>query len=169
MSLLRLAIINKSLYCRTSVTRTNHALSQFSTSLPFSTVISSDRNTDANTNDSSDNDKEYDIIVGGGGVVGAVFVADLLTHIHPKVSSSKIQHLKIGIVDLRPPPPLPTSSSSPPSIRVYAMSPKSIATLQRIGAWEYIKHRSQPFKSMQGLYNNIRRPLPLPLISKLRA
>uniref|UniRef100_A0A7S3M4D1 FAD-binding domain-containing protein n=1 Tax=Spumella elongata TaxID=89044 RepID=A0A7S3M4D1_9STRA len=36
-----------------------------------------------------------------------------------------------------------------PDVRVYALSPNSIQFLDRIGAWKYIKDRSQPYTAMQ--------------------
>ena len=85
---------------------------------------------------------DYDVLIGGGGIVGATVAARLL--------SQSSGQLKIGIVENRPPPSISTCLDRPtPDIRVYALSLKSINFLQEIDAWKYIYSRSQPYESMQ--------------------
>jgi 2-polyprenyl-6-methoxyphenol hydroxylase-like FAD-dependent oxidoreductase len=83
---------------------------------------------------------DYDVLINGGGIVGASLAADLL--------SNTDGALRIGIIEPAPVKPL-KKDRSVPDIRVYAVSPKSISFLQRIGAWKYVENRSHPYKSMQ--------------------
>ena len=88
--------------------------------------------------------QHYDVLINGGGIVGAVFAADLLRALGP---GSKI---KIGIVDPRKPPTLESCvARTSPDLRVYAMSPKSVEILDSIGSWKHISPRSQPYDAMQ--------------------
>jgi 2-polyprenyl-6-methoxyphenol hydroxylase-like FAD-dependent oxidoreductase len=91
----------------------------------------------------------YDILVSGGGVVGSAFVLSVLKNL-PKKSSSFHSTFKIGIIESgNGPPSLDFIKDSPPDIRVYALSPKSISVLDSIGAWKFIEPRSQPYSKMQ--------------------
>lgn len=94
---------------------------------------------------------DYDIIINGGGIVGAVFASKLLSLLKLRDSSSNTRNtFKIGIVDIKEPPSLSDCISKVgPDIRVYALSPASIDTLKSIDTWDYIKERTQPFNSMQ--------------------
>ncbi len=83
---------------------------------------------------------DFDVLISGGGVVGAAFAADLLNQTKSKC--------KIGIIENKPPAELKLEKSLP-DIRVYALSPKSIDLLDKIGAWKYIKTRSHPYTEMQ--------------------
>jgi 2-polyprenyl-6-methoxyphenol hydroxylase-like FAD-dependent oxidoreductase len=82
---------------------------------------------------------DYDVFICGGGVVGASFASKLLN-----LTKGTI---KIGMLDLHPPPSL--NSSTLPDKRVYALSPKSIQFLKNLGAWEFIENRNQSYDSMQ--------------------
>lgn len=98
--------------------------------------------------------KHLDVLVSGGGIVGAVFVSKLM-----KLVNS--QRLSIGIIDTKEPPVLQECLDRlGPDVRVYALSPSSVATLQSIDAWDSIANftpdtnklkngRSQPFYNMQ--------------------
>jgi len=89
--------------------------------------------------------QHYDILVNGGGIVGAAFVCELL-HILKNPSSSS---LKIAILDPRPPPSLDEClSRTSPDLRVYALAPATVALLKKIGAWKYVEKRSQPYNAM---------------------
>lgn len=85
---------------------------------------------------------DYDILICGGGVVGAAL-------------ASKVLHItggnfKIGIIEPRKPMDLENVLSlSSPDKRVYALSPKSINLLKSVHAWDKIASRSQPYSSMQ--------------------
>ena len=87
---------------------------------------------------------QYDVLINGGGIVGAVFAVSLLRQV------GKSSGLRIGIVDPRPPPSLESClARATPDVRVYAMSPRSIETLEAVGAWKHVVARSQPYDSMQ--------------------
>ena len=98
--------------------------------------------------------KHVDVLVSGGGIVGAVFVSKLM-----KLVNS--QRLSIGIIDTKEPPLMQECLDRlSPDVRVYALSPSSISTLQSIDAWNSIatynsdihkfkNGRSQPFYNMQ--------------------
>lgn len=86
---------------------------------------------------------DYDILVAGGGIVGAAFVSEVLNN------TSK-DRLKIGIVDVRAPPSLSSCTERlVPDLRVYALSPQSIELLRKNHAWKHIEGRSQPYTHMQ--------------------
>jgi len=88
--------------------------------------------------------RHYDVLINGGGIVGAAFAAALLREVGP---GSK---LKIGIVEPRKPLSLQECLDRPtPDIRVYAMSPRSTQILDSFGSWKHIAPRSQPYDSMQ--------------------
>ena len=80
------------------------------------------------------------MLICGGGVVGAALAADLLIRTNGSCN--------VGLVELNPPKPLKVNNDQP-DVRVYALSPNSIELLDRIGAWKYIKDRSQPYSNMQ--------------------
>lgn len=86
---------------------------------------------------------DYDVIVNGGSIVGASLVASLVKEFN--------NTLKICVVDQKPPPIYENciKTDNPPDFRVYALSPKSIRFLNNIGAWKYIKPRSQSYNKMQ--------------------
>lgn len=96
---------------------------------------------------SSTSSRVYDILVCGGGVVGSAFISSLLhkLHSHQSFDSSS---LSIAIIDFSNNTPA-ISASPTPLLRAYALSPTSIQTLKRIGAWSLIEPRSQPYRSMQ--------------------
>jgi hypothetical protein len=83
---------------------------------------------------------DYDVVISGGGVVGAAFAASLLNKTSGKC--------KIAIIENKPPLELKTEKSLP-DIRVYALSPKSIQFLQQTGAWKHVQVRSHPYEQMQ--------------------
>lgn len=83
---------------------------------------------------------DHDVLICGGGVVGAALAADILSRTNGTCS--------VGLVELSPPKSIRTSEESP-DVRVYALSPNSIQQLTRLGAWKYIDDRSQPYSTMQ--------------------
>ena len=87
--------------------------------------------------------KAVDVLVVGGGIVGNSFVAGLLRKANAKNA------LKIGIVDLKPPPALDECMAmEKPDPRVYAISPGSIRVLNDIGVWGKVQPRAQPYSRM---------------------
>ena len=84
---------------------------------------------------------DHDVLICGGGVVGAALAADILLRTNGSCS--------VGLVELSPPKPTIRTSSESPDVRVYALSPNSIQQLNRIGAWKYIEERSKPYSTMQ--------------------
>jgi len=98
--------------------------------------------------------RHVDVLVSGGGIVGSVFASKLM-----KLLGS--QRLSIGIIDTKEPPIMQECLDRlSPDVRVYALSPSSIATLKSIDAWDSIANftsdtnkfhngRSQPFYNMQ--------------------
>lgn len=85
---------------------------------------------------------DYDVAVCGGGVVGASLVA--------KLQSESRGTLKVCIIDNFVPVGLQTCLDSDiPDIRVYALAPKSISMLQKLGAWDRMSNRSQAYDEMQ--------------------
>jgi 2-polyprenyl-6-methoxyphenol hydroxylase-like FAD-dependent oxidoreductase len=98
---------------------------------------------------------DYDILVAGGGIVGAAFAAKV-------AASCSRGRLKIGIVDARAPPALADCVTRPtPDLRTYALSPQSIAFLTSLGAWQHVDAagRHQPYTHMQ---------VPRPLLGTLQ-
>ena len=109
-------------------------------------------------------DWDYDVLIVGGGVVGATLACRL---------ADELSAARIGLIEARRPqlPPSATtgtgvSSDGPadaslrnallacgrtPQARVYALSPASVKTLQRCGAWEAIEQSgaAPPFRRMQ--------------------
>lgn len=83
---------------------------------------------------------EYDIVINGGGVVGAALAA--------RVLQASDGRYKVAIFEQGKIPSLPTAGT-PPDLRTYALSPKSIRLLSDLGAWKYIESRSQPYSNMQ--------------------
>lgn len=83
---------------------------------------------------------DYDVIVNGGGAVGASFVADLLM----KTNGS----CKIAVIENLPLKPLRTTKTIPDA-RVYALSHRSVKFLDSIGAWKHVSTRSQSYNAMQ--------------------
>jgi hypothetical protein len=103
------------------------------TAAPFGTVANADNHPPSN---------EFDIIVNGGSIVGATFVADL-------VQTFK-NTLKICIIDQRSPPNYEECiQKSTPDLRVYALSPSSISYLKGLNIWHLIESRSQPYDTMK--------------------
>ncbi len=81
---------------------------------------------------------QHDVIVVGGGMVGAS-IALALGQIG----------WQVALVEDQPIPTLP-DSQTPFDIRVSALSPKSIAFLQQLGVWSTIRHtRSAPYRRMR--------------------
>lgn len=80
---------------------------------------------------------KFDIVVIGGGLVGASLLAAL-----------KDSGLKLALIEAREPMPLPTDDSW--DTRVYAISPGSIAFLERHGVWQHMDaERITPVSKMQ--------------------
>lgn len=94
----------------------------------------------SSTSSTSISNKEYDIIINGGGVVGAALAAKLL--------QNSDGQLRVALFEQGKVPSLPTGDTLP-DIRTYALSPKSMKFLDDIGAWKYIEPRSQPYSNMQ--------------------
>lgn len=84
---------------------------------------------------------DHDLLICGGGVVGAALAADVLQRTKGTCN--------VGIIELSPPKTSIKTSVDPPDVRVYALSPNSIQILERIGAWKYIAERSHPYTNMQ--------------------
>lgn len=84
--------------------------------------------------------KEYDIIINGGGVVGAALAAKLLQNSDGQLRVAMFEQGKL--------PSLPAAEALP-DIRTYALSPRSMKFLDEIGAWKYIEPRSQLYANMQ--------------------
>ena len=87
------------------------------------------------------NSWDHDVLICGGGVVGAALAADVLMRSKGACN--------VGLIELGPPKTSFKTDQDSPDVRVYALSPNSIEFLDRIGAWKYIKDRSQPYTSMQ--------------------
>ena len=88
---------------------------------------------------------DYDIVIAGGGIVGAAFAAKVL-------STTSKNGLKLAIVDMKGPPSLESCiTRTTPDVRVYALSPQSIEFLKDIRAWQHVEAcgRSQPYAHMQ--------------------
>lgn len=83
---------------------------------------------------------DYDVVINGGGVVGAAFAADLLARTKGRC--------KIAIIEPQKVKELKTSKTLP-EIRVYALAARSIDFLKQIGAWEFVVERSHPYTTMQ--------------------
>ena len=87
-------------------------------------------------------DNTFDVIVAGGGIVGASIASNLL-----KMSKGL---LKIAIVDSATPPSLESCRKKlVPDSRVYALSPSSIKYLSEIGAWDHVSERSKKYEKIQ--------------------
>ncbi len=84
---------------------------------------------------------DHDVLICGGGVVGAALAADVLMRTKGACN--------VGLIELGPPKTTLKTATDSPDVRVYALSPNSIQFLDRIGAWKYIKDRSQPYTAMQ--------------------
>lgn len=88
--------------------------------------------------------KDFDVLINGGGIVGAVFASSLLRQ------AGKGSGLKVGIIDPRKPPSLKSClDRATPDVRVYALAPRSIGILDSIGSWKHILPRSQAYDTMQ--------------------
>lgn len=83
---------------------------------------------------------DYDVVINGGGVVGAALAADLLL--------KSRGNCKIAIIEPQQVKELKVVRSLP-EVRVYALAPQSINFLKSIGAWELIQQRSHPYTEMQ--------------------
>ena len=90
---------------------------------------------------STELDDFYDVVVNGASIVGAFYAASLVKKLGPGA-------LKIAIIDIKPPTDLLLDSEQP-DVRVYALSPVSISLLEKVGAWQHIKSRSQAYSKMQ--------------------
>ena len=84
---------------------------------------------------------DHDVLICGGGVVGAALAAELLMRSKGTCN--------VGLIELFPPKPTIRAKSDSPDVRVYALSPNSIQVLQHIGAWKHIEERSHPYANMQ--------------------
>lgn len=84
---------------------------------------------------------DHDVLICGGGVVGAALAADILMRTNGTCS--------VGLVEMSPPKPSVRTMAESPDVRVYALSPNSIQQLTRLGAWKYIDERSKPYNTMQ--------------------
>lgn len=80
----------------------------------------------------------YDVIIHGGGVVGATVAADLLSRTQGRCKICLIETNQVRNI-----------TSPQPDVRVYALAPRTINILDRLGAWQHISHRSHPYNSMQ--------------------
>lgn len=98
------------------------------------------------TSSSSSSVYDYDVLISGGGVVGASLAASLLR-------SPEAKGLKIALVESRKPKSLAEITQNKiPSIpfhQVYAISPASIQFLKETDSWNAIAPRSHPYTSMQ--------------------
>ena len=97
------------------------------------------------SNQQQEKKNTYDIVINGGGVVGAAFAASVL--------QKNKGAFRVAIIEQGPCQSkrnVPTENDKP-HLRVYAMSPKSTKFLDSFGAWKYIKSRSAPYNNMQGL------------------
>jgi ubiquinone biosynthesis UbiH/UbiF/VisC/COQ6 family hydroxylase len=80
---------------------------------------------------------EFDVIVIGGGLVGAAFALAL-----------QDSGLKLALVESAPPPPLPQDGSW--DSRIYAISPGNAAFLSELGVWETMdRQRIMPIEEMR--------------------
>ena len=87
---------------------------------------------------------DYDVLISGGGVVGASLCASLL-------KSTEATGLKIGIIELRKPKSIHEiqETTKTPAIQVVALSPSSIQFMKDIDAWHLVESRSQSYTNMQ--------------------
>ena len=89
--------------------------------------------------------KNYDIVISGGGVVGAAVLTGLLQKFG--------DNIKIALIDIKNPDLMSKNISNqnenPPDARVYALSPSSLTLLKELDIWKYIHQRTQPYTSMQ--------------------
>lgn len=85
---------------------------------------------------------DYDVIIAGGGVVGAALAVSLLRAFRDDI--------KVAILEKTIPKSLEEcQDKTHPDIRVYALSPNSISFLKDINVWASIEKRSQPYTTMQ--------------------
>lgn len=84
----------------------------------------------------------FDVLVVGGGVVGAALAARLLSHPH-------LSALTVAVVESRAPAAAPLPQSLP-DMRAYALSPASVALLSDAGAWSRVVEsgRARNFTTM---------------------
>ncbi|CAM9965548.1 unnamed protein product [Phaeothamnion confervicola] len=83
---------------------------------------------------------DYDVLIAGGGVVGAALGCKL----------AAAGTLRIGLVEARPPGPAEGAlKKEVPDARVYALTPASKRLLDEIGVWNAVAQRTQPFDSVQ--------------------
>ncbi|MGF1727222.1 2-octaprenyl-3-methyl-6-methoxy-1,4-benzoquinol hydroxylase [Photobacterium nomapromontoriensis] len=81
--------------------------------------------------------EQFDVVVAGGGMVGAATAIGLAQ-----------QGLNVAVLEWAA--PMPYSASQPMDLRVSAISPSSVALLQRLGAWEGITAmRLCPYKRLE--------------------
>ncbi|EAS62382.1 2-octaprenyl-3-methyl-6-methoxy-1,4-benzoquinol hydroxylase [Photobacterium angustum] len=81
--------------------------------------------------------KQYDVIVAGGGMVGAATALGLAK-------------LGLDVAVLEGLAPRPFADTQPMDLRVSAISPHSVALLERLGAWnEVLNMRLCPFKRLE--------------------
>lgn len=84
----------------------------------------------------SDNQQHYDVLVVGGGMVGATIACGLGQ-----------QGIRVAVFDQAEPSPLPADAL--PELRVSALSTASEAILRQLGAWPYMQSmRMTPYRRM---------------------
>ncbi|KAG5187576.1 ubiquinone biosynthesis monooxygenase [Tribonema minus] len=88
-------------------------------------------------------DYDYDVLVVGGGIVGAALACKLAEI--PKAGGS----FKIGLVEGRAPPTVADVMARPtPDARVYTLAPSSVHFLDSVGAWAAVAPRAHAFSRM---------------------
>ncbi|KAG2499700.1 hypothetical protein HYH03_002635 [Edaphochlamys debaryana] len=86
-------------------------------------------------------DECYDVVIVGGGMVGAA-VAALLG------GNRMTQQMRVAVLDVKP-QPLSFTPAPVPGLRVSTITPGSIGVLKAAGAWEEVEALSAPFVDMQ--------------------
>lgn len=94
----------------------------------------------AQTDSSAGSDVDYDVVIVGGGMVGSMLAAAL-------ISSST---LKVAILEHSEPEPFEPGSDPPYDVRVSALSIATQRMLENVGAWQGITaRRACPFREMR--------------------
>lgn len=81
---------------------------------------------------------QWDVVVVGGGIVGAVFTALL-------GSNTTTSPLRVALLERKPPE---LRSASAPAVRVSAIAARTQRAFQQIGAWDDLKAESCPYRKM---------------------
>eukprot|EP01024_Parvocaulis_polyphysoides_P017200 TRINITY_DN17605_c0_g1_i2.p1 TRINITY_DN17605_c0_g1~~TRINITY_DN17605_c0_g1_i2.p1 ORF type:complete len:220 (-),score=42.95 TRINITY_DN17605_c0_g1_i2:60-719(-) len=90
----------------------------------------------------------YDVVIVGGGMVGATMAAALSNDVLTK-------GLRVAVIDRQPTPKITDELNITPDERVSTITPRSQALFEKIGMWEWMQPpRSKPFASMQ-VWDNI--------------